>query len=71
VASEDGISEKLKGVAKEATGRAIGDHDLAREGEAQQKKAHDAAEAKRLEDEAASKRAQAADHELEQRAHQE
>jgi uncharacterized protein YjbJ (UPF0337 family) len=69
VASDDGIGEKLKGVAKEATGRAVGDHDLQREGEAQQKKAHDAAEANRLEEEAAAKRAEAADHAVEERAH--
>jgi uncharacterized protein YjbJ (UPF0337 family) len=70
VAGEDGIGEKLKGVAKEATGRVIGDHDLQREGEAQQKKAHDAAEAERLEREAAAKRAEAADHAVEQRSNQ-
>jgi uncharacterized protein YjbJ (UPF0337 family) len=70
MANDEGLGEKLKGVAKEATGRAVGDHDLQREGEAQQKKAHDAAEAQRLEEEAAAKRAEAADHEVEQQSEQ-
>jgi uncharacterized protein YjbJ (UPF0337 family) len=69
MSSDDGMGEKLKGVAKEATGRAIGDEDLQREGEAQQKKAHDAAEAQRLEEEARAKRAEAADHAVDERAH--
>jgi uncharacterized protein YjbJ (UPF0337 family) len=70
MAGEDGLGEKMKGVAKEAAGRTIGDEDLQREGEAQQKKAQDAAEAERLEDQAAAKRAEAADQEVEQRRHQ-
>jgi len=66
----DGMGEKLKGVAKEAAGSVVGDEDLKREGEAQQAKAQEAKEAARLEEEAAEKRAQARDQELEQRRHQ-
>jgi uncharacterized protein YjbJ (UPF0337 family) len=68
--SQEPMGEKLKGVAKEAAGKAVGDEDLAREGEAQQQKAQKDDEARRLEEEAAAKRADAVDHEADQRRHQ-
>lgn len=57
----DSLGDKVTGVAKEAAGRAVGDDDLEREGEAQQKSAQKQHEAERLEREAAEKRADAAD----------
>jgi uncharacterized protein YjbJ (UPF0337 family) len=65
--SNDGVPEKLKGIAKEAAGRVVDDEELERAGKAQQAKAQNAEEAERLEAEAAAKRSKAADHEREQR----
>lgn len=62
----DSMSDKVKGVAKETAGRAAGDENLEREGEAQQKSAQKQNEAERLEQEAADKRADAADAKSEQ-----
>jgi uncharacterized protein YjbJ (UPF0337 family) len=63
---DPGMGEKLKGTAKEATGKMTGDENLEREGEAQQKKAQKADEAARLEEEAQQKRNQQKGHEGEQ-----
>ncbi|MFA9432285.1 CsbD family protein [Egicoccus sp. AB-alg2] len=57
----DSMGDKIKGVAKETAGRAIGDEDLEREGEAAQESAQKEREAERLEQEAAEKRADSAD----------
>ncbi|HSK22834.1 MAG TPA: hypothetical protein VK906_06645 [Egicoccus sp.] len=62
----DSLGDKVKGVAKETAGRAVGDDNLEREGEAQQKSAQKQNEAERLEQEAAEKRADAADAKAEQ-----
>ncbi|MBS3942039.1 MAG: CsbD family protein [Actinobacteria bacterium] len=62
----DSMGDKVKGVAKEAAGRATGDENLEREGEAQQKSGQKQNEAERLEEEAAEKRADAADAKAEQ-----
>ncbi len=62
----DNMAEKAKGVAKEAAGKATGDEDRVKEGEAQQKRAQDEDEAERLEREAAEKKAKAAGHKGEQ-----
>jgi uncharacterized protein YjbJ (UPF0337 family) len=59
---DPGMGEKLKGVGKEAAGKTVGDDELEREGEAQQKKAQKAEEAERLEDEASRKRSEQAGH---------
>jgi uncharacterized protein YjbJ (UPF0337 family) len=63
---DPGMGEKLKGVSKEAAGKAVGDDELEREGEAQQKKAQKADEADRLEKEADRKRAEQAGHAAEE-----
>ena len=55
-------AENVKGTAKEMAGKAVGDEDLAREGEQQQKKAQEAEEAEELEEAAAQKRREAAGH---------
>lgn len=55
-------SDNLMGTAKEMAGKAIGDEDLEREGEQQQKKAQAAEEAQELEEEAQEKRQQADGH---------
>lgn len=62
----DSLGDKVKGVAKETAGRAVGDENLEREGEAQQKSGQKQTEAERLEQEAADKRADAADAKAEQ-----
>lgn len=62
----DSLGDKVKGLAKETAGRAVGDENLEREGEAQQKSGQKQTEAERLEDEAAEKRAHAADAKAEQ-----
>lgn len=62
----DNVGEKIKGVAKEAAGKITGDEDATREGEAQQKKAHKADEAERLENEAEQKRREETGHKGEQ-----
>ncbi len=62
----DNMAEKAKGVAKEAIGKVTGDEDTVKEGEAQQKRAQNADEAERLEEEAREKKAQAAGHKGEQ-----
>ncbi len=67
--SSDNVVENLKGTAKEAIGKATGSDELAKEGEAQQKKAQKSEEAERLEQEAAEKKVEAAGHAGEQRRH--
>lgn len=66
---DPGVGEKLKGLSKEAAGKTVGDDDMEREGEAQQKKAQKADEAARHEEEAQKKRAEQAGHEGEQVSH--
>jgi uncharacterized protein YjbJ (UPF0337 family) len=66
----DNTTEKMKGVAKEAAGKATGDDDVKHEGEQQQKKAQKDDEAARLEAEAQAKKQEAAGHEGQQREHQ-
>jgi uncharacterized protein YjbJ (UPF0337 family) len=68
--ADESTGEKLKGVAKETVGDAVGDDDMKHEGEAQQKKAQKSDEAERLEQEAAEKRAEAAGKKGEQSKHQ-
>lgn len=68
--SGDHVVEKVKGVAKEAAGKAVGSDELAQEGEAQQKKAITNEEAEELERQAAAKRAEAAGHAGEEARHQ-
>lgn len=58
----DSTVEKVKGMAKEIAGEAVGDDNLAREGEQQQKKAQSEDEAQRLEQKAQEKRQEAAGH---------
>jgi uncharacterized protein YjbJ (UPF0337 family) len=60
--SDEEMTEKVKGTAKEAVGKTTGSDELAKEGEAQQKKAQKSQEADRLEQEAAQKKQQAAGH---------
>lgn len=68
--SEQTTLEKLKGTAKEIAGKATGSDELAREGQAQQKKAQKAEEAERLELEAAQKRQQAEGYRGEQKSYE-
>jgi uncharacterized protein YjbJ (UPF0337 family) len=68
--ADESTGEKLKGVAKESVGDAVGNEDMKHEGEAQQKKAQKADEAERLEEEAAQKRNEAAGHKGDQSQHQ-
>ena len=58
----DKMTDKIKGVAKEAVGKAMGDDDTQKEGESQQAEAQKRPEAERAEEEAAEKRQQAAGH---------
>ena len=58
----DNVGEKMKGVAKEAAGKATGKDDLQQEGEQQQKKGQKQDEAERLDAEAQQKRDEAAGH---------
>ena len=58
----DNTVEKVKGMAKEIAGEAVGNENLEREGEQQQKKAQSEEEAERYEDKAAEKRQEAAGH---------
>lgn len=67
---DPGVGEKLKGISKEATGKTVGDDDMKREGEAQQKKAQKADEAARHEEEAERKRAEQAGHKGDEVRHQ-
>ncbi|MCC5946987.1 MAG: hypothetical protein JJT89_00910 [Nitriliruptoraceae bacterium] len=60
--SDEKTTEKLKGMGKEVLGKATGQDDKVREGEAQQKKAQKGEEAERLQQEAEHKRNQAAGH---------
>ncbi len=68
--SSDEIIENVKGTAKEAVGKAVGSDELAKEGEAQQKKAQKMEEAERLEREATEKKREAAGHAAAERSHQ-
>ena len=63
---DPGMGEKIKGTAKEAAGKATGNEDTEREGEAQQKRAQKSDEASRHEEEAEKKRAEQAGHKGEQ-----
>lgn len=63
---DETIGEKIKGVAKEATGKLTGEKKLQREGEAQQAKAQKRDEAEEAELEAQRKRQEAAGHKGEQ-----
>jgi uncharacterized protein YjbJ (UPF0337 family) len=60
--SDQNLGDKAKGIAKEAAGKATGNEDLRKAGEAEQKRAQKTEEAERLEQEAARKRNQAAGH---------
>jgi uncharacterized protein YjbJ (UPF0337 family) len=60
--ADESTGEKLKGVAKETMGDAVGNEEMKHEGEAQQKKAQKSDEAERLEEQAAQKRNEAAGH---------
>jgi uncharacterized protein YjbJ (UPF0337 family) len=68
--ADESTGEKLKGVAKETVGDAVGNDDMKHEGEAQQKKAQKSDEAERLEEQAAEKRNEAAGHKGDQSRHQ-
>lgn len=68
MSSDDNLGEKVKGVAKEVAAKVTGSDELAKEGEAQQKKAQNAEEAERLEQEAAAKRQESAGYKGEQKA---
>jgi|GEM_PF-6651092 len=67
---DPGMGEKLKGTAKEAAGKVMGDEETEREGEAQQKRAQKAEEAERHEEEAERKRAEEAGHKGQQARHE-
>ncbi len=69
-AGADSAIEKLKGSAKEVTGKLAGSDDLAAEGESQQKKAAAEADVAENEAEAEAARARAEAHEAEERSHQ-
>jgi uncharacterized protein YjbJ (UPF0337 family) len=60
--ADENIGEKLKGVAKEAFGKATDDDKREKEGEAQQAKAQKKDEAEEAELKAAEKRNEAAGH---------
>jgi uncharacterized protein YjbJ (UPF0337 family) len=70
-AAVKGVAEEVKGRVKEAAGAVVGDEDLKKEGEAQQRKAD--ADRDVAEHEAKAEKARAASdaHEAEERAHQE
>lgn len=70
MANDEETVEKAKGTAKEAAGKLTGSDELAREGQAQQRKARRDEEADELEEKAAERRAEAAGEEARQRAHQ-
>jgi len=65
-----GITEDLKGKAKEVVGEVTGDESKEREGRAQQDKAQSQRDVAKKEAEADAARSEAAVHEAEQRAHQ-
>lgn len=67
---DETVTEKVKGTAKEVAGKTTGSDELAREGEAQQKKAQKEEEAERLEAQAAQKEQQAAGHKGQQKKHE-
>ncbi len=69
-AAVKGIVEDVKGKAKEVAGAVTGRDELAREGEAQQKKADSQREVAAKEAEAEKARADAAAHEAEEKSHQ-
>jgi uncharacterized protein YjbJ (UPF0337 family) len=68
--SDDSMLEKAKGTAKEVAGKATGSDEMAKEGQAQQKKAHKQEEADRLAEKAEHKRRQAAGHAADEKRHQ-
>lgn len=63
-------TEKAKGVAKEVAGKATGSDELAREGQAQQRKEHKREEADEAREEARQKEKEAQAAEEEERKHQ-
>lgn len=65
-----GVTEDLKGKAKEAVGSVTGNEDLEREGEAQQRKADAERDVARKEADADRSRAESEAHEARQRAEQ-
>jgi uncharacterized protein YjbJ (UPF0337 family) len=68
--SDDSMLEKAKGTAKEVAGKATGSDEMAKEGQAQQKKGMKEEEAQEAQAEANAKAQQAAGYEGEQRKHQ-
>jgi uncharacterized protein YjbJ (UPF0337 family) len=69
-AGAEGVTEDVKGRAKEAVGAVTGDESLKQEGEAQQDKAAAQRDVAAKEAEAEKARAEASAAEAEQRAHQ-
>jgi uncharacterized protein YjbJ (UPF0337 family) len=69
-AAAEGVVEDVKGRAKEAVGSVIGNDDMKREGEAQQRKADADRDVAEHEAKAERARAESEAHEAEQRAHQ-
>ena len=69
-AAVEGVTEDLKGKAKEVAGIITGNEEREREGEAQQDKAAAQRDVARKEAEAEKARAEAKAHELEERSHQ-
>ena len=62
--------ENIKGTAKEVAGKTVGSDELAKEGQAQQKKEHKKDEAEQLQQEAAQKKQEAAGHASQEQKHQ-
>ena len=69
-AAAEGVVEDVKGRAKEAVGSVLGNKDMKREGEAQQRKADSERDVAEHEAKAESARAESEAHEAEERAHQ-
>ena len=69
-AAVEGVVEDVKGRAKEAVGSVIGNDDMKREGEAQQRKADAERDVAEHEAKAERARAESEAHEAEERAHQ-
>jgi len=66
----DGVTEGVKGKAKEVAGALIDDDDLREEGRAQQDKAGEQRQAAKSEAQAKASRSKAQAHEAKQRSHQ-
>ena len=69
-AAAEGVVEDVKGRAKEAVGSVIGNDEMKREGEAQQRKADAERDVAEHEAKAERARAESEAHEAEERAHQ-